>query len=58
MKITKVEFAKVMTATYFVKCEDCGFVFKHVETQEYAHCLRCDTKCRTKDLKFSLGDKE
>ena len=55
MKVIKVEFAKVMVATYFVECDDCGYVFMHVDTEEFAHCLSCDTKCRKEDLKFSMG---
>ncbi len=59
MRIIKVEFSKIVTTVNFVKCDDCGYVFKHMDNEEYAHCLRCDSKCRTKDLKYELlgGDK-
>lgn len=58
MTIIEVEFAKVVVTTYFVKCGDCGYVFKYMEMIAYADCLRCNSKCRTEDLKFNLGKDE
>lgn len=56
MTIIEVQFAKVVVTTYMVKCADCGYVFKHMETIPYAHCASCNNKCRTQDLKFNLGN--
>ena len=58
MTVIEVEFAKVVVSTYFVKCGDCGHIFKHMEIIPYAHCTKCDSKRRTEDLKFNLGKDE